>query len=76
MYKLLGIFLSFYVVYGLLNGRIFGFVNDRACGRFHAEGRMLYRGKDSWLYWTTLVVYSVLAFALILFFGSREPFRT
>jgi hypothetical protein len=67
MFKLLGIFLSCYVVYGLVNGRVYG--------RYRAGGRMFYREADSWLYWSTLVVYSLLAIVLILFFGSPQSLR-
>jgi hypothetical protein len=62
MFKLLGTLLSFYVVSGFVNGKIYG--------RYRAGGRMFYREVDPWLYWSTLVVYSLLAIALILFFGS------
>jgi hypothetical protein len=67
MFKLLGILLSFYVVYGFVNGRVYG--------RYRAGGRMFYREADPWLYWSTLVVYSLLAIALILFFGSLGTSR-
>jgi hypothetical protein len=67
MFKLAGILLSFYVVYGLVNGRIYG--------RYRAGGRMFYREADPWLYWSTLLVYSLLAVALIVFFGSLGPSR-
>jgi hypothetical protein len=62
MFKLLGILLSFYVVYGFANGKVYG--------RYRAGGRMFRRDADPWLFWSTLVVYSLLAAALILFFGS------
>jgi hypothetical protein len=62
MFKLLGTLLSIYVVYGFADGKIYG--------RYRAGGRMFYREADPWLYWSTLVVYSLLAVALILFFGS------
>jgi hypothetical protein len=65
MFKLLGILLSSYVAYGFANGRIYG--------KYRAGGRMFFRDADPWLYWSTLVVYSLLAFALI--FGSLTPSR-
>jgi hypothetical protein len=52
-----------YVGHGLVTGRTFG--------RYNTWGRTFQRDADPWLYWSTLVAYSVLAVALFFFFGKK-----
>lgn len=61
MFRILGIVLLCYVGYGFATGRVYG--------RYHAWGQSFSRDDDPWRYWSTLVIYLLLAFALILFFG-------
>jgi hypothetical protein len=61
MFRLLGILLLCYVGYGIFIGRVYG--------RYHAWGRTFTRDGDPWHYWSTLAVYSLLAIALIFWFG-------
>ena len=63
MFKILGILLLCYVGYGFLTGRVYG--------RYHAGGWTFTQNDDPWYYWSTLAVYSLLAIALIFFFGHR-----
>jgi hypothetical protein len=63
MFRILGILVLGYVGYGLFTGQIYG--------RYHAGGRTFQRDADPWLYWSTLVVYFILAIALFFFFGRR-----
>lgn len=63
MFKILGVLLGCYVVYGFSAGQIYG--------RYRAWGRMFRREEEPWLYWSTMVAYSALTVALIFFFGSK-----
>jgi hypothetical protein len=67
MFRILGILVLGYVGYGLLTGQIYG--------RYHAVGRTFQRDADPWLYWSTLVVYFILAIALFFFFGRSWALR-
>ena len=63
MFRILGALLICYVAYGLSTGQI--------SGRYRAWGRMFRRDEAPWLYWPTILVYSLLAVALIFLFGLR-----
>jgi len=63
MFKLLGILVLAYTAYGLVSGEIYG--------RYHAWGRSFLRDDEPFLYWSTIVAYIALGFALIFLFGKR-----
>jgi hypothetical protein len=61
MFKILGVLVAGYVTYGFVTGEIYG--------RYRAWGRTFRRDEDPWRYWGAMVSYSLLATALIFFFG-------
>lgn len=63
MFRILGVLVLCYVGHSFLTGEVYG--------RYHAWGRMFERDADPWHYWSALVAYSLLAIALLLFFGRR-----
>lgn len=63
MFRIISVLMLCYVGHGLVTGRTFG--------RYNVWGRTFQREADPWLYWLTLVAYSVLAIALFLFFGKK-----
>ena len=64
MFKILGALLLCYVAYGLNTGQIYG--------KYRFWGRTFQRDETPWLYWSAIVVYSLLGVALIFFFGLRS----
>jgi len=62
IFKLLGILLLSYVIYGVKARQIYG--------RYRYWGRMFGRDEEPWLYWSTIVSYVLLATALIFCFGK------
>jgi hypothetical protein len=60
LFKTLGILLAIYVVVALFKGSVYA--------RYRAWGRTLTRAEQPTRYWSTIVIYTLLAAALVLWF--------
>ena len=63
MFKMLGVLVAGYVIYGFVTGEIYA--------RSGFWGRTFRRDEEPWKYWGAMISYSLLAIALIFFFGPR-----
>ncbi|HVP29740.1 MAG TPA: hypothetical protein VMW35_11330 [Myxococcota bacterium] len=59
-FRLLGVLLACYVVYGVGSGHVYG--------KSGVWGRTYVRDDDPWGYWGTIGAYSALTFALLFLF--------
>jgi len=63
MFKILGVLLLCYVAISFATGKVYA--RDRMWGRTYR------RDENPWNYWSTLVIYFLLAIALFFLFGRR-----
>ncbi|HTY17904.1 MAG TPA: hypothetical protein VMH82_09270 [Myxococcota bacterium] len=59
-FRLLGVLLALYVVYGMANGEVYA--------RSGVWGRTFRRDEDAWGYWSAIAAYTALTLALLFYF--------
>jgi hypothetical protein len=59
-FDLLGVLVGIYAGYSALTGSVFA--------KHRAWGRTVYRDQTPWAFWSTIVVYALLAVALVVIF--------
>ncbi len=63
IFQILGVCAASYVVYSFMTGEVYV--------KSGLWGRTFRRDEEPWKYWGAIIPYSVLAIALIFFFGQR-----